>query len=174
MNSPTLAMPGALSEARGRARGWWRGLQARERMVLGTGAAIVAAVLVWIAAVQPALRVAREAPAQLDQLDAELQRMQRTAAEIAALRATTPVTQAQAGAALKSATDRLGDKAKLMLLGERATLTLNGASPTAFQAWLGEVRSGARARPLEVQLSRSAAGLTGTVTLGLPPAGATP
>jgi len=162
------------TDERGKLAATWAGLQPRERTMLRVAAALVLAALVWIAFVAPPLRVAREAPAQIDQLDAELQRLQRLAGEIPTLRATAPVTQAQAGAALKAATDRLGDKGKLMLLGDRATLTLTGASPPAFQAWLVEARSGARARPIDVQLNRGTAGLSGTVTVSLPAAGAAP
>lgn len=169
---PGLTTPGG--DLRGKLTARWAGLQPRERLLLAAAVSVVLAALVWVALVAPALRVAREAPLQIDKLDAELQRMQRLAGEIPQLRSATPVSQAQAGAALKAATDRLGDKGKLMLLGDRATLTLSGASPAAFQAWLTEARSGARARPLEVQLNRGTVGLSGTVTVGLPAAGATP
>jgi general secretion pathway protein M len=166
-----LVLPAPGASVRTRFGAWWAGRQPRERAMLGAGAALVLAALLWMLFVAPPLRVAREAPPQIARLEAELQRMQRLSGEITGLRGTTPVTQAQAGAALKAATDRLGDKAKLMLLGDRATLTLTGASPTAFQAWLVEARSGARARPLEVQLNRGTVGLSGTVTVGLPAAG---
>lgn len=169
-----MALPASQADLRSRAKVWWAARQPRERTMLGVGAALLLAALLWMLFVAPALRVAREAPVQIARLEAELQRMQRLSGEIGTLRGVTPVTQAQAGAALKAATDRLGDKAKLMLLGDRATLTLTGASPTAFQAWLVEARSGARARPLEVQLNRGTAGLSGTVTVGLPAAGSGP
>lgn len=172
MSATMAPASGSFGELRQRARAWWRGLQARERLLLGAGAVLVAGVLAWWWFVQPALKVAQEAPAQIDALDAELQRMQRMAGEIATLRNAAPVSASQAGVALKAATDRLGDKGRLTLLGERATLTLNGASPAAFQAWLLEARSGARARPLEVQLARGSNGLSGTVTVGLPAGGA--
>ena len=47
-------------------------------------------------------------------------------------------------------------------------LTLNGASTSQLRGWLAEARSGARARPLEANLSRAGGGYSGTlvVTLG--------
>jgi len=36
-----------------------------------------------------------------------------------------------------------------------------------LRGWLGEVRSGARVRPVETQLSRGPAGYTGTVIVAL-------
>ena len=128
---------------------------------------VVALFLVWIVAVQPALRTAREAPTQLDRLDAQYQQMQRVAAESGALRSAPRVSPAQAALALKAATERLGDRAKLTLQGERATVTLTGVSAEALRAWLGEARSGARARPVEAQLQRGAQGYSGTLGLTL-------
>ena len=41
----------------------------------------------------------------------------------------------------------------------------------ALRAWLTEVRSGARGRPVEAQLARGAKGYSGTITVTLPAAG---
>jgi general secretion pathway protein M len=93
--------------------------------------------------------------------------MQRLAAESAELRATPPVNPEQAQAALKAATERLGDKAKISLQGDRAVLTLNGAGTEALRGWLAEARSGARARPLEANLMRSGSGYSGTLVVAV-------
>ena len=77
------------------------------------------------------------------------------------------MSPAQAAAALKSATDRLGDKARLSLQGDRASLTLNGVSPEALRGWLLEARSAARARPVEAQLTRGPQGYSGTLVVSL-------
>jgi general secretion pathway protein M len=131
--------------------------------------AVVAIVLglfvVWNLAVQPALQTVREAPAQLDRLDAQYQQMQRIAAETVGLRGATRVSQSQAGLALKAAADRLGERGKLTLQGDRATLTLSGVSPEALRAWLVEARSGARARPIEAQWQRGPQGYSGTLVV---------
>ena len=83
---------------------------------------------VWSLALAPAWRIAREAPIQLDLLDSQLQRMQRLAGEVRDLRQTPPVSSTQSAAALKAATDRFGNQARLSLIGDRATLTLSGVS----------------------------------------------
>ena len=134
----------------------------------------LALVVVWLLFVQPAWRTAREAPAQLDSLDAQLQQLQRLAAESQALKGAAPVTSAQAGLALKAATDRLGDKGRLTLLGDRATLTLTGVNTEGLRSWLQEARSAARVRPLEAQLTRGAQGYNGTIVVSLGTAGSTP
>ncbi len=155
------------SEALAPLHAWWRGLGARDRRLAAFGGTVLVLFVLWALAVQPALSTLRRAPAELDTLDTELQTMQRLAAEAAELRAMPPVTPEQAGAALKAATDRLGEKARLSLQGDRAVLTLNGTGTEALRAWLAEARSGARARPVEVNLMRSGAGYSGTLILAL-------
>jgi len=148
-------------------KAWWSSLAQRERRLLAAGAAVLGLYLVIATAVQPAWRTLRAAPAQLDALDAELQAMQKLALEAQELRATPPVNPAQSAAALKAASERLGDKAKLSLQGERAVLTLNGAGTEQLRGWLAEARSGARARPVEANLSRSASGYSGSIVVAI-------
>lgn len=163
--------PPPFAATRQQARLWWTGRQRRERQALALLAAVLGLFAVWTVLVQPAWRSVVDAPAQIDRLDAQLREMQRTAAESQTLRGAAPVAAAQAALALKSATDRLGERAKLTQRGDRATLTFTGLSPDALRAWLSEARSGARARPVEVQWQRAAAGYSGTLTVSI---GATP
>lgn len=166
MNSPALGTASAgLVSLRQQAKTWWRSRSKRERQAVALIVTIVVLFIVWTVLVQPAWRVARSAPAELDALDAQLQQMQRIANESRGLRNTSPVGAAQAGIALKAASDRLGDKARLNLQGDRAILTLTGVTPEALRAWLSEARAGARARPVEAQLQRGPSGYTGTVTV---------
>lgn len=146
---------------------WWRALPGRERRLLLLAATVLVLGLLWLLTVQPALRTLRSAPAELDAADAQLQAMQRLAGEAVELRATPPVNPEQAGAALKAATERLGDKARLSLQGERAVLTLNGVGPGALRGWLAEARSGARARPVEAGLMNTATGYSGTLVMAI-------
>jgi len=160
-----LKAAAALAPARGVAHAWWASLAPRERRLVAWGAALLGLFLVWLLAVQPAVETLRSAPAEHDRLDVQLQGMQRLAAEVAGLRATPPVSADQATAALKAATDRLGEQARLTLQGDRAVLTLNGVGSGALRDWLAEARSGARARPVEATLSRGANGFSGTLVL---------
>ena len=149
------------------ATAWWRGLAERERRLALLAAVLIVLGLVWALAVQPAWRTIARAPAELDTLDAQLQTMQRLATEVQQFRSTPPVTPEQAAAALRSATERLGDKGKLALQGERAVLTLAGVGTGALRDWLAEARAGARARPLEANLTRGAQGYSGTLVLAI-------
>jgi len=165
MNKPRLALPPALTAWQDVARARWRAMALRERRLVGIGGSVVGVFLVWLLFVQPAVRTAREAPARIDGLDAQLQRMQRLAAESRELRNVSPMASAQAAIVLKAATDRLGQRAKLLVQGDRAVLTLNGVSGEQLRSWMAEARSGARARPVEAQLSRVAQGYNGTLTV---------
>jgi general secretion pathway protein M len=158
---------GALAQALAPLRARWQGLALRERRLVLLAAAVLLVFLIWLLAVQPALRTLNTAPAQLDALDGQLQTMQRLASEAAQLRATTPVNAAQAQAALKTATDRLGERGKLALQGDRAVVTLKDVGTGALTEWLSEARTGARARPVEATLSKSAAGYSGNVVLAI-------
>lgn len=167
MSEGTSTLPASLAQARERARAYWRSRAPRERLALGVAAAVLGLFFVWLLFVQPAWRTLRDTPAQIDALDAQLQQMQRLAAESQGLRGVAAVSQVQAAAALKSATDRLGDKGRLSLQGDRASLTLNGVSPEALRGWLLEARSAARVRPVEAQLSRGPQGFSGTLVVTL-------
>lgn len=160
-----LTLPAPVVALQKQATAKWEALPSRERMGLAVAAWVIGAGLVWAVGVQPALRTLRESPPKIDALDVQLQAMQRMASEVRELRTISPVSSVQAAEALKSATERLGDKGKLSLLGDRAVLTLNGVTPEPLRAWLNEARSGARARPVEAQLARAAEGYSGTLTV---------
>jgi general secretion pathway protein M len=146
---------------------WWRARTPRERQAVAVVAAVLLLFVFWSGLVQPALRTVTSAPAQLDKLEVQYQKMQQVAAESTVLRAAPRVSPTQTTVALKTATDRLGERGKLVVQGDRATLTLTNLSPDALRGWLLEVRSGARARPTEAQLQRTPQGYTGTLGLAL-------
>ena len=173
-SNPTVTAPASASASPTTLQRWlatqrtrWAELPARERRLVGLAAGLVGIFLLWTLAVQPAWRTLREAPARLDVLDAQWQGMQRLALEAAELRAAPPISAAQSAAALKAASERLGAQGKLVLQGERAVLTLTGASTEQLRGWLAEARSGARARPVEATLSRGPQGYSGTIVVAV-------
>ncbi len=145
----------------------WDSLGERERLALQLVAWVLGALLIWLIAVKPGMRTLRQAPEQLATLEAQLQDMQALAQEVRELRATPAVPAALAIQALQAASEHLGPGAQLSLSGDRAILNLNGVSAPALQAWLGEVRSAARAKPLEAKLQRGPQGYSGSIVLGL-------
>ena len=145
----------------------WQALAGRERSAVALALVFVGSLLLWMLALQPALRTLREAPAQINSVDAELQAMRALAEETTRLRAAPPVSTNQAVAALNAATERLGAKGRLSLQGDRATLTLSSVDTESLRQWLELARSAARARPVEAQLSRGPSGYSGTLVVSL-------
>lgn len=148
-------------------RQWWRALPGRERRLLLVAGAVLGLALLWWLALAPALRTLRSAPVEIEAAEAQLRAMQRLAAEATELRNTPPVSSEQAAAALRAATERLGEQAKLSLQGDRAVLTLNGVATSQLRDWLAEARSGARARPVEASLLRGGNGFSGTLVVAI-------
>lgn len=146
----------------------WNVLSARERSLVIGAAALVGLALLWFIGLRPALSTWQQVPPQARLLEAQWLEMQRLAGETRELKSQTPVNAAQSAQALKAASDRLGAQARLSVIGDRATLTLMGATPEQLRTWLAEARSGARARPVELQVSRAGSGLNGTVVVSLP------
>jgi general secretion pathway protein M len=177
MTPATGAQPGASGTAGPRRPGlqvlaaWqaqWKQFGARERALVLMAAAVLGLALLWWVGLQPAWQTLRSAPARLDALDAQTLTMRSLAAEVQELRQAPAPAAGQAGLALKSASERLGTAARLSVQGDRAVLTLEGVDPGALRSWLAEVRTGARARPVEAQLVQSGPGFSGTVTVVIP------
>jgi general secretion pathway protein M len=160
-------LPPALSDARQQADRFWQARAPREKQLIVAMVVAVAILLVWWIAMRPALRTLHEAPIEIDRLDQQMQQMQLAAGEMQTLRAASPVPTEQATAALRAATDRLGGNAKLVVQGTRATLSFSGIPADSLRAWLGEARSAARARPLEAQLVKAAAGYSGSIIVSV-------
>lgn len=171
MKSASPDDAGSAGTARGAlrsAKAWWASLAGRERSLVAVAATVLACYLLWTLAVAPAWHTLRTAPAQLEAGESLARQMQTWAAEAAALRAVAPVPMAQAQQALSAATERLGDRAKLSLQGERALLTLKGVGGDQLSAWLAEARAGARTRVVEASLNQTSPGLyDGSLTLAL-------
>ena len=105
-----------------------------------------------------------------DAVDVQLDEMRRLAEEVQVLRQRQPVPPAQAEAALKAATEHLGDAGKLVIQGDRATLTLNKVDGATLAGWLEEARAGARIKPVEAALMQVATGVySGTIVVSMGP-----
>jgi len=136
----------------------WQALAPREQSLLLAASAVVAVALLWWLALAPALHTLRSAPARHASLDAQLQQMQALQAEALQLQAQPRANADDAQRALQaSVSATLGASARLVLSGDRATLTLKGTPADALASWLAQARGNARAVPQEVRLVRSPA-----------------
>lgn len=162
----------------------WQTLAPREQNLLMVAAALVAVALLWWLALAPALQTLRGAGERHAALDAQLQRMQALQAEALQLQTLPRANPDNAQRALQSSvTETLGASARLVLTGDRATLTLRGTPADALAAWLAQARGNAQAVPQEMRLTRAqptegrnapparaaAVRWDGTIVLALPP-----
>jgi general secretion pathway protein M len=151
----------------------WEALAARERALVAGAAGLVGLAVLWWAAVAPAWNTLRTADAQHQTLDAQLQKMRELQAQAQALQSQPQVRHDDALRALEASVRPLGATAQLGVVGDRATVTLRGASAESLAQWLVQARVNARAVPVEARITRRVsigpATWDGTVVLNLPP-----
>ena len=149
----------------------WAALGSREQAMVAAAVVVVAVALVWLVALGPALSTLRSAETQRRALDTQLQHMRSLQAQAQSLQSQPKLSHAEALRMLEqSVQQRLGATARMVVAGERVTLTLAGTAPDALAQWLTQARVNARALPSEARLQRNAAGLwEGTLVLTLPP-----
>jgi general secretion pathway protein M len=152
-------------------RARWEGLAPREKILTASAAVLVALALIWLVLLGPALATLRSAEAQRRALDEQLRQMQLLQAQAQALQAQPKQNHDDATRLLElSVRQRLGTTGRILIAGDRATVTLTGTSPDALAQWLAQARANARALPGEARIARNAAGLwEGTLVLALPP-----
>jgi general secretion pathway protein M len=151
-------------------RARWEALVPREKIMVAGASAVVLVALVWLIAVQPALNVLRGSEAQHRALDAQVQQMMVLQQQARALQSQPKLAHDEALRLLElSLRQRLGTSARLVVNGDRATVTLTGTPADALARWLTQARVDARALPSEARLSRNTGGLwEGTLVLSLP------
>lgn len=158
----------------------WKALAPREQNLVLAAGAVVGLALLWWVALAPALQTLRGAPARHAALDAQLQHMQALQAEALQLQSAPATRPADARRSLQtSLAQQLGSTAQIQFAGDRATVTLKGASADALAPWLAQARSNAHAAPTEARLARSPAPVVngvprwdGSLVLVLPPSDA--
>ena len=134
----------------------WAQLATREKNLLRLAAVLVLGALLWQLVLAPALATLRTADAEAKALDAQLQHLQALQTQARALQKQPALGFDDALRALTAATRQtLGSTAQLSVAGERASVTLQGASADALAQWLAQARLNARAVPLEARLVRA-------------------
>lgn len=157
----------ALTDTRDQLLARYAKLDARERQMVVIMILALGFLVVWLLLVRPAWKTLDDAPALREQADAQLLQMQAVSNEAKQLRALPPVPPSVAEQVLKAATESLGGKAKLAMQGDRAVLSLTGATGEDMRTWLIQARGGARARPVEANLVRAGDGYNGTLIVAI-------
>ena len=173
--TPSVLKPSALRAA-------LQSLQPRERLAVGLAAGVVTLYLLWAVALAPALASLRAAPERHRAADAQLADMRALASQAQALlgqRGALAPSRADALRALDLATQQtLGASTRVAVVGNRATVTVDAATPEALARWLSQARLNARLLPVETRLARSGEGAalrwSGNVVLSGPSLSNTP
>ena len=136
----------------------WNSLLPREKTLVQVTAALIGVALLWWLAVAPALQTLRTANTRHQALDTQLQQMQRLQAQAQQLQTQPKIGADESLRALEAAVkQRLGTGGQLNVAGDRATVTLKAVPAEAIAPWLAQVRTNARALPVEARLVRSTA-----------------
>lgn len=148
----------------------WAQRKPRERQLMSLAAAVLAVGVVWGVLLQPAARSLSAAPARSAAVDATLERMRLLAAEAQGLKAAAATAGAAPDAArtttlLQEAARQLGAQARWQWDGSQGTLNFENVSATALQAYLAQVREGARVRVAQARWNATPQGLSGELRL---------
>lgn len=146
----------------------WATLTPRERQLVLGALALLASAALWWLALAPALTTLRLAPAQAQAQDAQLQTMQSLQAQAQLIQAQPALAPSEARRLLEASVKALAPSVQMVLVGDRATLTLKEASATTLAQCLAQARLNARALPSEAHLRRNPGGTwDGTLVLNL-------
>jgi general secretion pathway protein M len=153
----------------------WNTLAHRERLLLQTAAAVLMVCIVWFFALGPSLSTLRNADAQHQALNAQLQHMLTLQAQAREMQSQPALGFDEAVRALQATTKQtLPSSAQVQVTGSQATVTLRGATADALAQWLAQARLNARSTPIEAHLVRANAATSettswnGTLVMGLP------
>jgi general secretion pathway protein M len=136
----------------------WKTISAREQRLLLAALALIVGAALWWLALAPALATLRSAESQARLQDAQLQTMLGLQAQAQLIQAQPPLAPGESRRLLEATVKALGATAQLVVMGERATLTLKGVSAEALTQCLVQARLNARTLPNEAHLTRNAAG----------------
>jgi general secretion pathway protein M len=146
----------------------WKTISVREQRLLMAALALVLGAALWGLALAPALATLRSAQTQHRVLDAQLQTLRSLQAQALLLQAQPLLTPGESRRLLEATVKALGPNAQLNVLGERATISLKGASAEDLAQCLAQARLNARSLPVEAHLVRNAADTwDGTLVLTL-------
>jgi general secretion pathway protein M len=148
---------------------WWQRVSPREQRLIQVAAAVLGLSLLWWLGIAPALKVLKQAPAQHQKLDAQLQTMQQLQAQTQNLRAQKALSASEAKELLTQSLKPLAEHAQMVVQVQRVNISLNQVAPEALSQLLATLRQNARMAPIEAHLQRNPAGTwEGALILQLP------
>jgi general secretion pathway protein M len=141
-------------------RTWWQGLSRRERTMTALGAALVAAALLYLLAIEPAWKARARLEAELPRLRAQAAEVDGLAQEAGRLKGAgvgvESATAARTALEQSAARGNLGAVRIAVLDERRLSASAKGVPAWQWLAWLEETARESRLRIAQVKISRTA------------------
>jgi len=136
----------------------FQALPDKDRQRLLVLASVFLSLMLWTWNLAPALKTLREVPLQLSQLDAQTQQLKAMQAQAQTLQKSPRIKPNEAASLFqKSASEVLGNGARLNIEGTRATLTLSGVSADSLAQFVALARTQSQTMPIEAHLQKFSA-----------------
>lgn len=141
-------------------RAWWQGLNRRERTMTALGASLVALVLLYLVAIEPAWKARARLATELPRLRAQVAEVEALAQEAGRLKGAGIAAQSPEAAktALEQAAARgnLGGVHVAVTDQRRLSASAKGVPAAQWLAWLETSARESRLRIAQVRMSRTA------------------
>ena len=149
-----LALADQLWATHGQSR--WRGLSARERLLVSVFLGLFGVWLFVLIAISPAFRTLNASESQRAEVAQQVVQMRALQQRAQELQKTKPLSRDESLRSLQSITPTNNPALQMTIQGDRVLVQLKNLSASQLANWLAQARSNAQALPDEVHISRSA------------------
>lgn len=149
-----LALANQLWATYGQSR--WKGLNARERLLVSVLLGLFGVWLFVSIAISPALRTLNASESQRAEVAQQVVQMRALQQRAQELQKTKPLSRDESIRSLQSITPTGNPALQMTIQGDRVLVQLKNLSASQLATWLAQARSNAQALPDEVHISRSA------------------
>ena len=150
----------------------WSQASAREQTLLRIASIVLLLAALWFIALRPAWVGLKAARTQAPLVRAQYEQVLQLQAQALALRAQAPGAPVDAKAVLQNGLGSLEKNARIVVLDQRATISVKDARPDALARYLEQARLMAHTSTLEMHLKQAAGLWSGSLVLQLPAPGA--
>lgn len=150
-------------------KAWWKALSSRDKRMIRVAAALLIFVLLWLLALQPAIRTIRSFESAQRTQEAKLQQMLNLQSQAQSMQNLPLVSQAAAVTALEISIEQtFGNRAEIIFNGNNATVNVRAISPEDLAKWLNNIRTNSRTVAVQARLTRTNIGWNGSFQMVLP------
>jgi len=150
-------------------KAWWEALSSRDKRMIRVAAALLIFVLLWLLALQPAIRTIRSFESAQRTQEAKLQQMLNLQSQAQSMQNLPLVSQAAAVTELEISIEQtFGNRAEIIFNGNNATVNVRAISPEDLAKWLNNIRTNSRTVAIQARLTRTNIGWNGSFQMVLP------